>query len=142
VHSRRARDTLPILTDIRRHLDRLAPLTTPQSPLGKAVSYAIDQWPTCTRYAATGFLPIDNNPAERSIRPIAIGRKNYLFLGSGEAGDWAAVAYSVIGSCQLNGFDPRRYLLDIAPRLTERTFTNYAAITPRAWARKNNSVLV
>ena len=139
---RRASEATPILDDIRRHLDRLAPLTTPQSPLGKAVSYAIHQWENCTRYVNTGFLPIDNNLAERSIRPVAIGRKNYLFLGSGEAGDWAAIAYSLIGSCDLNGLDPRSYLLDIAPRLTERTFTNYAELTPRAWAKQKNAVVV
>ena len=138
VLQRRSRDVIPLLNDIRGHLDRLLPTTTPRSPLGKAIAYALGQWTACTRYADTGFLPIDNNLAERSLRSIAVGRKNYLFLGSGEdgGGDWAAIAYSVIGSCRLNGLDPYRYLLDIAPMITARGFANHAAITPRAWARK------
>jgi len=138
VLARRQRDAVPLLADIRRHLDRIASIVTPQHPLGRAVSYALNQWTVCTRYADSGILPIDNNLAERSIRPVALGRKNYLFLGSGEdgGGDWAAIAYSIIGSCALNHLDPHRYLLDIAPLLTNPRFSDHAAITPRIWAKR------
>jgi hypothetical protein len=138
VRACRVRVAVPILQAMRPRLDDIALRTTPQSPLGKAVAYAIGQWEACTRYADTGFLPMDNNLAERSLRAVAVGRKNYMFLGSGEdgGGDWAAIAYSIIGSCKLNGLDPYRYLLDVAPLITDRAFTDHASITPRTWAKR------
>lgn len=139
----RRRDAVPQLARIRVELDRLMLTTTPKSPLGKATRYALTCWDALVRYADTGFLPIDNNLAERSIRPVAIGRKNYLFLGSGEngGGDWAAIAYSLIGSCQLNGLDPYRYLTDIAPHLTDWRFTDHASLTPRTWAKRTRAAV-
>ena len=88
----RKREAVPQIAHIRIELDRLALATTPKSPIGKATRHALTCWDALTRYTDTGFLPLDNNLAERSIRPIAIGRKNYLFLGSGEdsGGDWSA----------------------------------------------------
>jgi transposase len=139
----RQRDALPQLARIKADLDRLAHATTPRSPLGQAVTYARTLWDALTVYATSGILPLDNNLAERSIRPVAIGRKNYLFLGSGEdgGGDWAAIAYSLIGSCALNHLDPYRYLTDIAPHLTDQHFTDYASLTPRAWAKRNTNAV-
>lgn len=144
MHRRRQNEALPRLADIRLHLDRLAATLRPRSPLGQAVFYPLGIWDALGAYAATGFLPIDNNLAEREIRPLAIGRKNYLFLGSGEdgGGDWAAIAYSVIGSCRLNGLDPVRYLTSIAPHLSDTRFRDHAAITPRAWAARQRSIAV
>lgn len=139
---RRQQEAVPRLAEIRSHLDRMAITVLPKSPLGQAVFYPLGIWEALTAYTTTGFLPIDNNLAERSIRPLAVGRKNYLFLGSGEdgGGDWAATAYSVIGSCRLNDLDPVRYLTDIAPYLTDARFRDHAAITPRAWAVRRRSV--
>jgi transposase len=135
----RQREAVPQLARIRTELDRLALATTPKSPIGKAANYALTCWDALIRYADTSFLPIDNNLAERSIRPVAIGRKNYLFLGSGEdgGGDWAAIAYSLIGSCQLNHLDPVRYLTEIAPHLTDWRFNDHVSLTPRVWAKRN-----
>ena len=134
----RQRDAVPQFACIKNHLDRLADLATPRSPLGQAVNYARTIWDALIVYADTGFLPIDNNLAERSIRPVAIGRKNYLFLGSGEngGGDWAAIAYSIIGSCALNHLDPVRYLTEIATHLTDWRFKDHASLTPRSWAKR------
>jgi len=139
IRASRQREAVPQLACIRIELDRLALATTPKSPIGKATRYALTCWDALTRYAYTGFLPLDNNLAERSIRPVAIGRKNYLFLGSGEngGGDWAAIAYSLIGSCQLNHLDPVRYLTEIAPHLTDWRFKDHASLTPRTWAKRN-----
>lgn len=135
----RQHEAVPQLACIKADLDHLAHTTTPKSPLGQAVHYARMLWDALTVYATSGILPLDNNLAERSIRPVAIGRKNYLFLGSGEhgGGDWAAIAYSLIGSCALNHLDPYRYLTDIVPRLTDQRFTDHASLTPRAWAKRN-----
>lgn len=142
VLQRRQREFVPRIAEIRAHLDRLAGTALPKATLGQAVFYPLGIWDALTAYANTGFLPIDNNLTERSIRPLAVGRKNYLFLGSGEdgGGDWAATAYSVIGSCRLNGLDPVRYLTDIAPYLADDRFRDHAAITPRAWAAKRRAV--
>jgi transposase len=142
IRATRQREALPQLAIIKTHLDRMALSATPRSPLGKAVNYALAIWDALTVYATASIaLPIDNNLAERSIRPVAIGRKNYLFLGSGEngGGDWAAIAYSLIGSCQLNGLDPVRYLTDIAPHLSDWRFADHATLTPRAWARRTKA---
>jgi transposase len=138
IRAARQREAIPQLAVIRTELDRLTIATTPKSPLGKATNYALPCWNALIRYADTGFLPLDNNLAERSIRPVAIGRKNYLFLGSGEdgGGDWAAIAYSLIGSCALNHLDPYRYLTEIAPHLVDWRFADYASLTPRAWAKR------
>ena len=142
IRERRRIESLPRINEIRHHLNRLARSVLPKSPLGQAVFYPLGFWDALTAYVTTGFLPIDNNLAEREIRPLAIGRKNYMFLGSGEdgGGDWAAIAYSVIGSCRLNGLDPVRYLTDIAPQLTDDRFRDYATITPRAWATRQRSI--
>ena len=138
IRAARQHEAIPQLAVIRAELDRLTVTTTPKSPLGKAVNYALTCWDALIRYANTGFLPLDNNLAERSIRPVAIGRKNYLFLGTGEdgGGDWAAIAYSVIGSCALNRLDPYRYIAEIAPHLTDWRFTDYASLTPQSWAKR------
>lgn len=142
VLQRRQQESVPRIAEIRAHLDRLAGTVLPKATLGQAVFYPLGIWDALTAYAGTGFVPIDNNLAERSIRPLAVGRKNYLFLGSGEdgGGDWAATAYSVIGSCRLNGIDPVRYLTDIAPHLADDRFRDHAAITPRAWAVRRRAV--
>ena len=138
---RRQRDAVPRISEIRTHLDRLAATVLPKSPLGQAVFYPLGIWTGLGAYATTGFLPIDNNLIERAIRPLAIGRRNYLFLGSGEegGGDWAAIAYSIIGSCRLNNLDPVRYLTEIAPMLADDHFRDHAAITPRAWAAQHRA---
>jgi len=72
----------------------------------KALDYTLRRWSSLVRYATTGHLPIDNNPVENAIRPIAIGKKNWLFAGSERAGQRAAVLQTLLGTAQLNGLDP------------------------------------
>lgn len=71
-----------------------------------AIDYTLNRWPALSRYADSGHLPIDNNPVENAIRPIAIGKKNWLFAGSERAGKRAAVIQSLLGTAKLNGLDP------------------------------------
>ena len=78
----------------------------------KAIDYSLRRWEALSRYATAGNLPIDNNPAENSIRPIALGRKNWLFLGSQRAGERAAAIQSLLATAKLNGFDPSAWLRD------------------------------
>lgn len=93
-------------------------LTVPDgSSTAKAIDYTLKRWPALCRYAATGHLPIDNNPVENVIRPIALGKKNWLFTGSERAGQRAAVIQTLLGTAKLNGLDPAAWLKDTLERL-------------------------
>ena len=92
----------------RPRRDRLTPC---------AIDYTLNRWPALIRYAETGHLPIDNNPIENAIRPIAIGKKNWLFAGSERAGKRAAVIQSLLGTAKLNGLDPAAWLKDTLDKL-------------------------
>src|SRR5262249_33279565 len=114
---------------------RLSSKTT----LGRALQYSLSRWDALTRYATDGRLAIDNSPAERAIRGIAMTRKNYLFLGSDEGGRRAAIFYAVIETAKLNGLDPQAYMADVmyrgakdhpANRLAELLPWNWKAAQP------------
>lgn len=83
----------------------------------KARDYTIKRWPSLARYAYTGHLPIDNNPVENAIRPIAIGKKNWMFTGSKRAGQRAAAIQTLFGTAQLNNLDPAAWLKDTLTKL-------------------------
>jgi transposase len=124
----------PILDEMKAWLDREALAVLPKSPIGKAIAYATNQWTALCRFLEDGRLEIDNNRAERALRGIAVGRKNWLFLGNHEGGSRAAIIYSVIATCKDHGVDPFAYLRDVLARLpTYRG--DYAALTPLAWKR-------
>ena len=135
----RQRYSVHILAQIKVHLkawDPAQPTATsalPDSPLGKAVYYALAQWELLERFADTGDWPLDNNPAENAQRPIAVGRKNHLFMGSEGGGVMAATFYTFIQSCRINGLDAVAYLNAICRRLLDGD-RDYHAMTPKAWA--------
>ena len=83
----------------------------------KALDYTLKRWPSLVRYAETGHLPIDNNPVENTIRPIALGKKNWLFVGSERAGQRAAAIQTLLGTAKLNGLDPVAWLRDTLEKL-------------------------
>ena len=85
----------------------------PKSAIGKALAYSIERWDQLMIYTTDGKLNIDNNPVERAIRPIAVGRKNYLFAGSHEAAQRSAVLYSLLGTCKLHGVNPFDWLKNV-----------------------------
>jgi len=87
------------------------------SGIAKAIDYNLKRWPALARYATNGVLPIDNNPIENAIRPIAIGKKNWLFAGSERAGRRAAAIQGLLGTAKLNGFDPYAWLKDTLEKL-------------------------
>jgi transposase len=102
----------PILAELHSWLESHSSQVTPKSPLGAAIRYALKNWEALQRYLEQGYLAIDNNLAERTLRQVAIGRKNWLFCGSAEGGKTAAVLYSVVGTCKHLGVDPFAYLRD------------------------------
>lgn len=124
---------LPWLQAQKRHF-------LPKSPMGKAVGYALNQWQALHRYLDDGRLAIDNNKAERALRPVAIGRKNWLFAGSDAGGRRAAVLYSIIGSCALQGVEPWGYLTNVLQRLAEGETAE--SLTPRLWKMAQPKVAV
>ena len=106
----------------------------PQSLLGLAIEYALGQWQTLDVYLADGKVEIDNNLVENAIRPTALGKKNWLFMGDADAGDRGAIPYTVIESCRRRGIAPYAYLKDVLTRLPKMTNHQIPEVTPAAWA--------
>jgi transposase len=127
--------SVPLLESFGEWLDREAATVLPKCPLGEAVGYARNQWAALQRYAMAGFLEIDNNAAERALRAVAIGRKNYLFFGSDVGGDTAAVLYTFTQTCQALGVEPWRYLRDVLGRLPSQPPERLAELLPNEWGR-------
>ena len=107
----------------------------PKSLMGKAIQYALGQWPMLNAWLEDGRIEIDNNLVENAIRPTALGRKNWLFIGDEDAGWRSAVIYSIIISCRNRGIDPYAYLKDVLTRLPTMTNHQIREITPEAWAK-------
>jgi transposase len=128
-----------VVARLHRALTRLQPRYLPQSPMGQAISYALNQWPTLERFLEHGEVEIDNNLVENAIRPTAIGKKNWLFFGSAEAGQRSAVMYTLIANCRLHGVEPYAYLKDVLERLPRTTNRQVAQLTPLRWKNKRQS---
>ena len=108
------------------------------SGTAKALDYTLKRWPALTRYAETGHLPIDNNPVENAIRPVAVGRKNWLFTGSERAGKRAAVIQSLLGTAKLNGLDPAAWLKDTLEKLPAWPNSRLDELLPLNWDQKKD----
>ena len=107
----------PLITTLRVALDDALRKLAPKSPMTKAIRYGTKRWEAFTRFLDDGRLEIDNNIAERAIRPIAIGRKNWLFAGSEAGGERAAAIYSVIETAKMNGLEPQAYITDVIGKI-------------------------
>lgn len=106
----RQEEALPVLKELKAWLDKEILLVAPAGGIGKAISYALNQWPRLMRYLEQGRFHIDNNMIENIIRPVALGRKNYLFAGSHDAAQNAAMFYSFMATCKLNDVNPEEWL--------------------------------
>ena len=119
-----------------------------KSELAGAIHYALSRWRALTRYCEDGRIEIDNNAAERSLRKVALGRKNYLFAGADSGGERAAAIYSLLGTAKLNGLDPEAYLRHVLTRIAEHPINrieellpwNVAAQLPRAGETQSDAV--
>ena len=129
----RQNESAPVLAQLKAWLDKQSPSVAPKSPLGVAIGYTLSQWTALTRYLEEGFLDIDNNAAERALRRVAVGRKNWLFAGSDEGGRRGAVIYSLVASCARLKISPYDYLRDVLERLPTHSPDALAALTPQAW---------
>jgi transposase len=113
IHELRQKKSKPILDQLEAWLQEQHNKTLPKSAIGAAIAYTLTLWPRLIRYIDQGRFHIDNNLIENSIRPVALGRKNYLFAGSHEAAQQAAVIYSLVGTCKINNIEPFAYLTKI-----------------------------
>lgn len=113
----RQRHAVPLLEDLKHWLDTLRPNVLGNTGLHRAIEYTLKRWPALVRYLDDGRYPIDNNPIENAIRPIAVGRKNWLFAGSQTAGQRAAVIMSLLATAKANGIEPHAWLTDVLTRL-------------------------
>ncbi|MCC7547400.1 MAG: IS66 family transposase [Burkholderiales bacterium] len=129
----RQQEAVPLLDEFRRWLQGHFPSLLPQSPLGQAFGYALRNWDALVRYTQDGVLVPDNNLLESAIRPIAMGRKAFLFVAAERAGHAAATMYSLIGTCRLNGIEPYAYLKDVLRRLPAQPMTRLAELLPFHW---------
>ena len=114
---RRQREAQPVLDELKKWLDEQKPAALPKSPMGAAVGYALNNWEALKRYLEQGYLAIDNNLSERTLRAIALGRNNWGVIGSETGGETAAVLYSMVGTCKHLGIDPFAYLKEALPGL-------------------------
>lgn len=128
----RKAESAPILKRLKEWLDQQKLVSLPKSPFGKAVTYALNNWDGLNRYLKDGALTIDNNRSERALRATAVGRKNWLFMGSMDGGKNAAIITSLIASCKAHNVNPREYLTDVLTRLSPGT-TEVDVLLPHKW---------
>jgi transposase len=120
----------PLLDDFRKWMEKALRSLSSKSETAGAIRYALSRWRALTRYTEDGHLEIDNSAAERALRAVALGRKNYLFAGSDAGGDRAAAMYSLIGSAKLNGLDPELYLRNVLAQIADHPISRIEELLP------------
>ena len=120
----------PLLESLRQWFEATLPKLSRKSDTTAAIRYALSRWDALLRYSNDGNIEIDNNAAERALRAVALGRKNYLFAGSDRGGERAAAIYSLIGSAKLNGLDPEAYLHEVLSRIADHPITRIEELLP------------
>lgn len=136
-HHMRQQLSLPILTSLKPLLQSVQAMVLPQSPVGKAAKYCLAEWAALNVYLSDGRLEIDNNLTENAIRPSAIGKKNWLFIGHPDAGWRSAVIYSIIVSCRRRGIDAWQYLSDVLTRIPGMQHSEISCLLPANWQPAN-----
>jgi transposase len=126
----RQEHAVPRLKELHEWLNATLRKTSKKSDLAGAIRYTLTRWTALTRYCQDGRIEIDNNPAERALRCVALGRKNYLFAGSDAGGERAAAFYSLIGTAKLNGLDPEAYLRELFTRIAEHPINRIDELLP------------
>jgi transposase len=136
----RGRESRPICERLHGWLVDTCGHEPPKSPLAQASAYALKRWTALTRCLDNGALPLDNNASERALRGICVGRKNYLFAGSDTGAERAAVLYTVVGTCALNGVEPWAYLRDVLAKLSSGwKASRIDELLPSAWAANHQA---
>ncbi len=137
----REKHSVKILEKIKFKLECQKAEALPRSALGEAIDYTLGQWKSLMRYTTDGRLPIDNNLAENAIRPIALGRKNWLFVGSENGGHTAAVLMSFCATCRKLKIDSWKYLRDVLERINDCRMSQLENLLPDNWQRLRAKIL-
>ena len=129
----RKEHAIPLLKDLGQWMQQTYPEVLPGSAIGKALAYSLQRWEKLCLYATTDFLHIDNNPVENSIRPVAVGRKNYLFAGSHAAAQRSAIFYSLLATCKNYQVHPTEWLQDVLTRIAGYPINKIQELLPQNW---------
>jgi transposase len=133
----RAEQSLPVLQELEKWMKEQLPEVLPKSSIGQAIAYTLGLWNRLTRYIENGQVEIDNNLIENSIRPVALGRKNYLFAGSHEAAQHAAMIYSFLGTCKINNVEPYSWLKETLTRIPDQSIRKLDELLPaKKWQKQ------
>ena len=135
----RQQQAVPILKQLKEWMTEEYTKVLPKSPIGQAMAYSLPRWEKLSTYAKYPLLNIDNNPVENVIRPVAIGRKNYLFAGSHDAAQRAAMVYSLFATCRLHNINPYNWLKDVLERMHLYSTSNISNLLPQNWKKKERS---
>lgn len=129
----------PLMDEVKLYLEQERPEHLPEGPMGRAITYATNQWETLTAFLADANISLDNNISERQLRIIALGRKNFLFLGNNAAGENLAVLQTLVSSCELSGVNPWAYLSDVLIRIQTHPVSDIDDLLPHNWQPPDSS---
>jgi len=127
--------SVPVLKELKEWMAAQYPNVLPASAIGKAIAYSLKRWEKLCVYVTDGRLCIDNNPVENAVRPVAIGRKNYLFAGSHEAAQRAAMIYSLLATCRMHNINPYTWLKDVLQRMPSYDVKKLTELLPQNWEK-------
>ena len=131
----RKQKAVPVLNELKAWMSTEYQKVLPKTPIGKAIAYCLPRWDKLSVYTGDAILNIENNGVENQVRPVAVGRKNYLFVGSHEAAQRAAMVYSLFATCRLHGINPYKWLKDILTRMHSYTTQNSHELLPQNWKK-------
>lgn len=143
ISEKRITEAYPVIKELERWMEEAYHNVLPKSRLGKAIAYTYSLLPRLSRYVNDGRINIDNNLIENAIRPLALGRKNYLFCGNDASAYRAAIVYSLIASCKAAGVDPRQWMEDVLAKISfyKKEDKDLSELLPRNWKNFASSQL-
>lgn len=136
----RKAESKTILDEIKDYLEKKCKFNIANQCNWKAFAYTLKRWDKLTKYVELGQVEIDNNLVENVIRPIALGRKNYLFAGSHESAQRAAMIYSLLGTCKINNLNPMEWLHDIFLRINDHPINQIEDLLPHNWIKTRSEI--
>ncbi|RWP93663.1 IS66 family transposase [Mesorhizobium sp.] len=137
----RQAQSVPLLAELKDYLETSLGRISRKGDLAKAIRYSLNRWKALCRFTEDGRLEMTNNAAERAIRPLTLGRRNWTFLGSDSGGERAAVFYTLIQTCKLNGINPEAYLADLIGRVSDHPANRIDELLPWNWRPRSDTRL-